>query len=163
MSEPFIGEIRPFACGYAPHGWAECNGQLLPISTNQALFAILGTQYGGNGQTNFALPDLRGRVALGVSATIPQARMGGAETHALTQAEIPMHRHTVTASSATADKATIAGNFWASTTNYADAPDTAMATGAIATAGASQPHNNMQPYQTLVFCIAINGIFPSRQ
>lgn len=162
MSEPYIGEIRPYAMGFAPRGWMECNGQLLSIQTNQALYAILGTQYGGDGRNTFALPDLRGRVAIGTAPTIPQASMGGEEAHALTVAEIPSHSHTVTASSAEASLPGISGNFWASTTSYADSVDARMASAAIATAGASLPHNNMQPYQTLVFCIAVNGLFPPR-
>ena len=163
MSEPYIGEIRLFGLGFVPRGWAACDGQILAISTNQVLYSILGTTYGGDGRTTFALPDLRGRVPIGVSAPYTQGQAGGEETHALTVAEMPSHSHTVTASSGRADKPVINNNFWAGTTSYSDSPDTTMSSNAIATAGARAPHNNMQPYLSLTYCIAIQGEYPSRE
>jgi microcystin-dependent protein len=162
MSDPFIGELRAFSFGIVPRGWMQCAGQLLPISTNQALFSILGTQFGGDGVSNFKLPDLRGRVPLGMSVDYPAGTSAGEMAHALTVAEMPAHTHQVNASSAAADKSAIDNNFWASLMSYDSAADTTMAASAIGTVGASAPHNNMQPWLALSFCIAISGIYPSR-
>jgi microcystin-dependent protein len=162
MSEPFMGEVRVFGFGTVPRGWLPCEGQTLAISTNQALFSLLGTQFGGDGVRTFQLPDLRGRVPLGMSPTYPAATFGGETAHTLTPPEMPAHTHQVTASSAPADLAVLANNYWASIKAYDASNDTLMAGNAIGVAGASAPHNNMQPYLALSFCIAIQGIYPSR-
>lgn len=162
MSEPFIGELKLFAPTVVPRGWLPCEGQTLPISTNQALFSILGVTYGGDGVSTFKLPDLRGRVPLGTSPAYPQGQAGGAATHALDAAELPAHTHQVMAASTAADKTGIDGNFWAGTTSWSDSADATMAAAAITTAGASQPHPNMQPYLALNYCIALVGIYPTR-
>lgn len=167
MSEPFIGEIKlmPYS-NVVPRGWAQCNGQLLAINQNQALFAILGTTYGGNGVTTFALPDLRGRVPVHVSNTIPLGTRQGEESHTLTVNEMPQHTHQVSASNVAASTANIGSSAtWAAPASPAYQPPgtlVQMSQAAIAAAGGSQPHPNMQPYQAVAFCIAIQGIFPSR-
>jgi microcystin-dependent protein len=162
MAEPFIGEIRMFGAGVVPRGWMACEGQTLGIATNQALFSIVSTQFGGDGISNFKLPDLRGRVPIGVSPAHPQGQSGGEAAHALIQPEIPVHTHQVSASSTTADQSGIVNDYWASTMSYDAAKDSTMSANAVSTAGASAPHNNMQPYLPLNFCIAIAGIYPSR-
>ncbi len=164
MTEPFIGEIQLFAFQFAPRGWAQCNGQLLPIMQNQALFSLLGTMYGGDGRTTFALPDLRGRVPLHVDAAYSQGQRGGEETHTLTVVELPAHTHTPLASSAALSSPSPANAAWADmgTASYAASPNTQMAANAIAPAGGSQPHENRSPFLTVGFCIALQGIFPSR-
>ncbi|MDR7316995.1 tail fiber protein [Brevibacillus nitrificans] len=172
MGEPFLGEIRMFAQNFAPKGWAMCNGQLLPINQYQALFSLLGTTYGGNGQTTFALPNLKGRAPVhygqGTSLShIPLGDMRGEEAHTLTISEMPAHTHTVNVSSGAAQKVSPSGSFWAARENsYATVdssiPDMGLSPIAVATAGGSQPHQNMQPYTVMNFCIAIEGIFPSR-
>jgi microcystin-dependent protein len=162
MSDPFIGELRTFGFGIVPRGWLQCAGQLLPISTNQALFSILGTQFGGDGMTNFKLPDLRGRVPLGISDTYPAGTSAGEAAHALTVAETPAHVHLVNASSVAADQPDVGNNFWASLMSYDSGFDTTMAPSAIGTAGGGVAHNNMQPFLALNLCIAITGIYPSR-
>src|SRR4030081_3385483 len=141
MAEPFTSEIRIMSFGYAPRGWAMCNGQLLPINQNQALFSLLGTTYGGNGQTTFALPDLRGRIPVHTSVAHALAEAAGEEAHTLTTAEIPAHTHTPGASSNTADQALPGGTLPAVGTQAAystGAPSVAMATGAVAPAGGGQ-------------------------
>lgn len=162
MAEPFIGEIRQFAFGVVPRGWAACQGQLLPISQNAALFSLLGTTYGGDGKTTFQLPDLRGRLPLGFGNDYPLGTVDGEATHALSANEMPAHTHQVKASSAAGSQSTVGNNYWAGAMNYAPTPSGPMAPAAIATAGASQPHENMQPYTALNLCIALTGIFPSR-
>lgn len=162
MSEPFIGELKLFAPAVVPRGWAACEGQTLPIATNQALYSILGTMYGGDGVSTFKLPDLRGRAPLGVAPAYPQGQAGGAATHTLAGTELPSHTHQVMAASVAADKSGIDGNFWAGTTSWSDSVDTTMAAAAITQAGGSQPHPNMQPYLALNYCIALVGIYPSR-
>ncbi len=163
MTEPFIGEIQVFPFGFAPRGWAQCNGQLLPINQYQALFALLGTTYGGNGQTTFALPDLRGRVPAGVGGGFVQGERAGEEVHTLTLNEMPSHAHQAFASSAPASSPNPSGAAWANM--GADAYDASanapMARNAVAPAGGGQPHENRSPYLTLNFCIALVGIFPS--
>lgn len=165
MAEPFIGEIRTFAFGVVPKGWALCNGQLMNINNNQALYAILGVRYGGDGRTTFALPNLQGRTPIHASSINPLAQAGGEATHTLTVSEIPEHTHQANASSEAATLPGASGNTWGATGNrpiYAATPNTTMNSFAISTAGGSQPHENMQPYIALSFCIALQGIFPPR-
>lgn len=164
MIEPYLGQIQAVAFGYAPRGWAECNGQLLQINQNQALFAILGTRYGGNGQTTFALPDLRGRVPIHVSPTIPLGTSQGAENHTLTVNEMPAHNHMAMADSNAANQSSPVGHVWATEVAeaYGTDHDGAMNTTALGSAGGSQPHSNMQPYAVVKYCIALQGIFPSQ-
>lgn len=165
MSEPFIGQISVFGFGFAPRGWAQCNGQLLPISQNQALFALLGTTYGGNGTTTFALPDLRGRVAMHVSPHHSQGQVGGEEAHTLTIAETPSHTHSAPCNNSPATALDPTGAVWAADPSghapYAVAANSQCSPQAIGTSG-GQPHDNMAPTLTLNFCIALTGIFPSR-
>ncbi len=170
MAEPFLSEIRLMSFVFAPKGWAQCNGQLLPINQNQALFSLLGTTFGGDGQVNFALPDLRGRVPVHVGAGFELGQRGGAQNHTLTVAELPAHTHVFNASSALATSnepmidvntgrsvaRSTAANLYGTATNL-----TPMAPGALGNVGGSQPHLNMQPFLTLNFCIALQGIFPS--
>lgn len=167
MSEPFLGEIKAFPYpNTVPRGWALCNGQLMAINQNQALFAILGNVYGGDGRTTFALPDLRGRVAVHASGAYALGTAQGEENHTLTVNEMPQHTHLVNASNAAAASADIGNTTWAATASAAYNPPGAtpalMNPTAIAPTGNSQPHPNMQPYQALAFCIAIEGIFPSQ-
>jgi microcystin-dependent protein len=171
MPAPFVGEIRIWAGNFAPTGWALCNGQLLPISQNTALFSILGTAYGGNGLSTFALPNLQGRVPLhpgqGLGLT-PRLRGEalGSEGHTLTVPELPAHTHSLSANSANGNDDAPAGRVMARSPagipQFAAAANAAMASDAISAAGGSQPHNNMQPYLTLNFIIALQGIYPSR-
>lgn len=165
MAEPFLGEIRIFSFNFAPRGWALCNGQLLPINQNQALFALLGTQFGGNGQTNFALPDMRARAPIH-TGNYPLGQCGGETTHTLTQAELPVHSHGLRASSDVGRLAAPTGAALARAPFNAYAPPTGsnlapMHTDSLGTAGGSQPHTNMQPSLVLNICIALQGIFPS--
>jgi microcystin-dependent protein len=163
MSDFFIGEIKIMAFNYAPRFWAQCNGQLLPINQNQALFALLGTQYGGNGQVNFALPDFRGRTPLhfGNSSTIGE--QGGEEIHTLIASEMPSHTHTLSVSSGNTTEALPTNNsFGNGAAKLYASQNNGAAIANIGNAGGSQPHNNMQPYLVLNFCIALSGIFPSR-
>ena len=167
MSEPFIGEIKLVAFGYPPKGWAFCNGQLLPINQNQALFSLLGTMYGGNGQTTFALPDLRGRVPLHVGQGLTQGEVVGEAAHTLTVNELPQHLHTVNATSggATTEAPSVDVTLATSAGSPAYAPEqnaVAMDAGAFTNAGGNQPHENRQPYLVMFMCIALVGIFPSR-
>ncbi|BDH60584.1 tail Collar domain-containing protein [Lysinibacillus sp. PLM2] len=164
MAEPFIGEIRCFSFGRIPSGWAPCNGQLLPINQNQALYAILGTTYGGNGFTTFALPDLRGRVPVHVGNGVSLGQKAGEEAHTLTVNEIPAHTHPISASSNEANKRTANGHVWGKPTInvYATQSNSVMSAQALTTAGGSNPHPNMQPYNVANYCIALIGIFPTR-
>jgi microcystin-dependent protein len=164
MSEPFIAEIRIVAFDFAPRGWALCNGQVLAIAQNQALFSLLGTTYGGNGQTTFALPDLRGRTPAHFGSGVTLGQSAGTQTHTLTTEEAGGHTHGVIASSDRADRLSPVGNFWANggETSYADSADTVMAAGLVSSAGGSQPHTNLAPYLTVSFIIALVGVFPSR-
>lgn len=166
MAEPFVGEIRTFAFGIVPKGWALCNGQLLQINSNQALYSIIGNRYGGDGRVTFALPNLQGRTPIHMSIHYPIATAGGESAHTLTITEIPQHTHQVQGSSENADKSKVEGNTWGVTTSnrpiYAATANTTMNTAAIGTTGASQAHNNMQPYTAVSFCIALQGIYPSR-
>ena len=177
MADPFVAEIRIFPFNFAPKGWAWCDGQLLPLSQNTALFSLLGTTYGGNGKSNFALPDLQGRAPMhpgqGPGLSLHDlGETGGSETVTLLESEMPAHAHGIFASLAAADEegqkppagavpgvqqntnqmfAALQGN-----------PLTAMAPESLAPAGGDQPHNNMQPYLTFYFCIALQGVFPPR-
>jgi microcystin-dependent protein len=162
MSEPFLGELRVMSFAYPPKGWALCNGQLLQIDQNQALFSLLGTTF-GDGRVNFALPDLRGRTPIHVGSSHQLGEKGGEQAHTLSIAELPEHPH---AAGATSDNATVdapGGNLLASGANqYAGPPaNTTVVPSTVANAGGSQAHLNMQPFLTLSFCIALQGIFPS--
>jgi microcystin-dependent protein len=163
-SFPFLSEIRIMSFVFAPKGWALCNGQLLPINQNQALFSLLGTTFGGDGRTNFALPDLRGKVPIHVGSGHTLGERGGEPAHTLSMAELPTHTHVLSATSTTGTQAIPAGNLLAPTASQMyHAPDSlvAMAPEAITNVGGSQAHLNMQPFLTLSFCIALQGIFPS--
>jgi microcystin-dependent protein len=163
-----MSEIRIMSFNFAPVGWAQCNGQFLPINQNQALFALLGTTYGGNGQTTFALPDLRGRVPIHIGNGLLQGTSTGESAHTVTQSELPTHTHvsTVDNSAATANIATNGASRLANSTpanGYAPlSSPVAMDAASIGNTGGSQPHNNMMPSLTLMFCIALQGIFPSQ-
>jgi microcystin-dependent protein len=162
MAQPFIGEVKMVSFNFAPKGWALCNGQLLAINQNQALFSILGTTYGGNGQTTFALPNLQGSVPLHMGNGYTEGQVGGSQNVTLLGNQAG-HTHTVKAT-ATATTNTAAGNFpAAATSNIYGAPaDTTMNAGAVSTVGSSQPHSNLQPYLVVNFVIALQGVFPSR-
>jgi microcystin-dependent protein len=163
MADPFLGEIKMCAFNFAPKGWALCNGQFLPINQNQALFSLLGTMYGGNGQTTFALPDLRGRTPISFDASHTQGQAGGEVSHTVTTSEMPTHTHFVRAGDNAANAASPANNFSAQNAGaYSLNPNTAMSPAAVTSVGGSQPHNNMGPYLVISFCIALIGIFPSR-
>ena len=170
MAEPFIGQIILVGFNFAPRGWALCNGQLLSIASNTALFSLLGTTFGGNGTTNFALPDLRGRVPIhfGMGPGLSNYTMGeaaGTESVTLISTQIPAHNHSLVASSATPTTADPTGAQLpvGSSRVYATAAaGAAMAPGSIGLTGGSQPHPNMQPYLTMNYVIATEGIFPSR-
>ncbi|MFK7696733.1 phage tail protein [Paenibacillus sp. HJGM_3] len=164
MPDPYIGEIRIFGFNFAPDGWALCDGQLLPISSNTALFSLLGTQYGGNGTTHFALPDLRGRVPIGQGGGFVVGQSGGEPTHTLSVPELPSHSHDAMGSTDGANSALPVNRTWALANNlaYHETVNAPMNPAAIASVGGNQPHNNMQPFLTLNFCIALEGSFPPR-
>jgi microcystin-dependent protein len=162
--EPFMGELRLMSFGFTPKGWAQCNGQLLPINQNQALFSLLGTMYGGNGQTTFALPDLRGRVPLHLGQGLTQGQAGGEEIHTVTTSEMPQHAHLLSATSADANTPNPKNNILASSNNGYTPPAnlTTLEPSSVANVGGSQPHENRQPSLVLNWCIALLGVFPSR-
>lgn len=168
MAEPFVGELKLVALNFAPRGWALCNGQLLPISGNQALFSLLGTTYGGNGTTNFALPNLRGRIPIGAGSGITQGSLGGEESHVLTLAELAAHSHTPQCSNAAGNQAGVAGAVWARDSASLNPPyragpmNAAMNASSVTATGAGLPHDNMQPSLVLNWIIALQGIFPSQ-
>lgn len=177
MAEPFLSEIRIMSFSYAPQGWAKCDGQFMPINQNQGLFSLLGTTYGGNGQTTFALPDLRGRVPFHVGGGHILGERAGQEFHTITMSELPTHLHFMPnnvnnaavqpspqnpVTTATLD--TPIGNFWADAGKMmytTDAANSGMAAGTVSNVGGSQAHENRAPFLTLNFCIALIGIFPS--
>jgi microcystin-dependent protein len=164
MAEPFLSEIRLMSFNFAPKGWALCNGQIMPIAQNQALFALLGTTFGGNGQTNFALPDFRGRTPIHAGNGHLVGEQGGEQAHTLTISELPTHTHALDAASDAGDQAIPVGNMLAQANLPAySAPSnlTGMAPSAVTNTGGSQAHQNMQPFLTINFCIAMQGIFPS--
>jgi microcystin-dependent protein len=164
MTTPFLGEIRLVSFAFAPKGWAFCAGQLLPINQEQALFALLGTFYGGDGVTTFGLPDLRGRAPMHIGSNFPIGAISGEESHTLQQAEMPNHLHVVTARP-TASTSSPTNAMWAGSaqTAYSGATNlVAMSPAAIQNAGGSQPHDNMPPFLVLNYVIALSGIFPSR-
>ena len=166
MADPFLSELRMMSFNFPPKGWASCDGQLLPINQNQALFSLLGTTFGGDGRVNFALPDLRGRVPIHVGSGHTLGERGGEQAHTLSVAELPGHTHAVNIiTSTTADQQYVtATTHWASGGSFAgfhQNANTAMDAGIILPVGGSQAHLNMQPFLTLNFCIALQGIFPS--
>ena len=174
MADPFVAEIRIFPFNFAPRGWAFCDGQILPISQNTALFSLLGTTYGGNGQSTFALPDLQGSAAMhpgqGQGLSLRDlGEIGGSETVTLLVAEMPIHTHTmnnaITVSNVNApsDQVILGRSNGGSAYQTNIANFAVMAPQALSPAGGSLPHNNMQPYLTLNFCIALQGVFPPRQ
>ncbi len=169
MSEPFLAEIRIVGFNFAPRGWAFCDGQILPINQNQSLYSLLGTNYGGDGRTSFALPDLRSRTPIHRSDAHRLAQKSGAETVTLTTAEIAAHTHAAKASSSIGNDATPTDDVLAAVADpelvYRDqeaATTTSLRSGTVTHAGGGQAHDNMQPYLTLGFCIALQGLFPSR-
>lgn len=178
VSDFFIGQVMMTGFNFAPKFWAQCNGQLLPISQNQALFSLLGTQFGGNGTTNFALPDLRGRSPVGYASSVDPAwqppgvqmgQTGGVENVSLLSTNIPAHTHGVNASTTPGDNRIPSNRVYATNTTagqslYAAStgPVVPLNPQTVATAGGNQPHPNIQPYTAINFCIALSGIFPSR-
>jgi microcystin-dependent protein len=164
MAEPFLSEIRIMSFVFAPQGWALCNGQLLPINQNQALFSLLGTTFGGDGRVNFALPDLRGRTPIHVGSGHTLGEQGGEQAHTLATNELPTHVHIASASSTNGNVNFASGNVLAAAGNAYSGPSnlTTLNPTSIASVGGSQAHLNMQPFLTLTFCIALQGIFPSQ-
>jgi len=175
MADPFVAEIRIFPFNFAPKGWAWCDGQLLPLSQNTALFSLLGTTYGGNGKSNFALPDLQGRAPMhpgqGPGLSLHDlGETGGSETVTLLESEIPSHSHQVSTSNSAGDEEGFKnptnrspGKLAGGKVLYAGGSPNAMFNpSALAPAGGDQPHNNLQPYLTCYFCIALQGVFPPR-
>ncbi|MFC3326534.1 phage tail protein [Mesorhizobium cantuariense] len=167
MGTPFLGELKLISWNFAPKGWALCNGQLLPINQNQALFSLLGTNYGGDGRTTFGLPDLRSRVPIHIGGSIGAVvgGRGGAEFHTLTLGEMPAHNHLINASQTQGDRNTPAGSVLAREVGvlYAGfANATTLNPGSISSVGNTNPHENRQPFLTLNIVIALQGIFPSQ-
>ncbi|MFD2170019.1 phage tail protein [Tumebacillus lipolyticus] len=162
MSESYLGEIRMFAGNFAPQGWALCNGQLLSIAENEALFALLGTTYGGDGQTTFALPDLQGRVAIHPNTTYVRGTKGGSETVTVVANQLPQHTHIANANNTLSDGDTSANAIWGKTihTNFGSGTTQNMSAQTIASVGGNQPHENMMPTTTISFIISLYGIFP---
>jgi len=164
MAEPFLSEIRIMSFVFPPKGWALCNGQLLPINQNQALFSLLGTTFGGDGRVNFALPDLRGRAPIHVGSGHTLGERGGEQAHTLSIAELPTHTHVASGTNVQADSTDPANNLPARATTqiYNSLQQlTTLNPATVTNVGGSQAHLNMQPFLTLSFCIALQGIFPS--
>lgn len=165
MSEPFLAEVRMVGFTFPPRGWALCDGQILPIAQFQSLYSLLGTTYGGDGRTSFALPDLRGRTPIHVGTGFTQGSKGGEEGHTLAVNEMPNHDHTLQGRGEAATTSIPASNLLSrGTTPIYNNPTnlTALHTTAVAETGGSQAHENMMPYLTLNFVIALQGVFPSR-
>jgi microcystin-dependent protein len=166
MAQPYVGEIRIFAGNFAPAGWMFCEGQLLPISENETLFQLIGTTYGGDGASTFALPDLRGRLPIHMGSGFVLAEPGGTENVTLTVNQIPAHSHPLAASSDNASSANASGNVLATTPTYtpyiADVANTPLVPSSVGPTGGSQPHSNFQPYLCVDFIISLFGIFPSQ-
>lgn len=169
MSSPFLGQLALFSFDFPPRGWAICQGQLLPISQNQALFSLLGTTYGGDGRTTFGLPDLRGRTPVSIGQSIVLGQKAGEETHTLITTEVPGHNHTIVATTTSPNSPAPGGNLLAQTgsgiTVYKQNPanfNSPLDARTIAPYGGSQPHDNRSPYLVMNWCIALTGIFPSR-
>lgn len=166
MSDPYVGEIRMFGGNFAPVGWALCQGQLLSIAENEALFQLIGTTYGGDGQSTFAVPNLASRLPVHVGPSFVLGEAGGEESVTLTTQQMPAHGHPVMASTAAGSQASPAGNVLADSTTVAlysgNAPNESLAAPTVQPAGGSQPHDNMQPFLAINFIIALEGIFPSQ-
>jgi microcystin-dependent protein len=168
MSEPFLAEVRIVGFNFAPRGWAFCDGQILPINQNQSLYSLLGTTYGGDGRTSFALPDLRGRTTIHVGSSNGGGHVlgskGGEETHTLSAAEMPQHTHTAHGTSVTANSLVPAGLLLAGASGLYKSPSdlVAMRSDNLPNQGAGQAHENREPFLALNFCIALRGLFPSR-
>lgn len=174
MSEPFLAEVRIVGFNFAPRGWAFCDGQILPINQNQSLYSLLGTTYGGDGRTSFALPDLRGRVPMHVGSSdgafYREGQKSGEETHTLSAAEMPQHDHALVATNTAANQPSPQGHLPAQVTagvdfvygSGSDNLNTSLNSASLANVGGGQAHNNMQPYLAVNFCIALRGLFPSR-
>jgi microcystin-dependent protein len=167
MGQPFLGEIKIMSFGFAPRNWAMCNGQFLPINQNQALFSLLGTMYGGNGQTTFALPDLRGQTPVHFGGSFPSlGQKGGQQAHTISISEMPQHLHFAQGTSNSSGNVATAGNALLAASNVTvygpPAGLVALDPSSVSNVGGSQAHQNMQPFLTLTFCIALIGIFPSR-
>lgn len=164
MSDQYLSEIRMFSFGFPPRGWAFCNGQILQINQNQALFALIGTTYGGNGQTTFALPNLQGRVPLHMGSGYVEGQTAGETAVTITTQTLPAHTHMVQANSGAStnlpSNSAVPGGGGAE--GYGTPPNSSMNPAIVGFAGGSQPHTNMQPFLVINFCIAVTGIFPSR-
>lgn len=163
MAEPFLSEIRIMSFVFAPKGWALCNGQLLPIAQNQALFSLLGTTFGGDGRVNFALPDLRGRVPTHVGSALTLGARGGEQAHTISIGELPQHVHVLNGGNANADNNDPSDRFLGNATGlyHSASALVSLNSSMVTNVGGSQAHLNMQPFLTLSFCIALQGIFPS--
>jgi microcystin-dependent protein len=166
MAQPYVGEIRMFAGNFAPAGWMFCEGQLLPISENETLFQLIGTTYGGDGQSTFALPDLRGRLPVHQGNGFTLAETGGAEEVTLTQAQMATHNHPFLGAAVPGDQTSAQGALPANTVTITpylnNPPDTPFNPAAISPTGGSQPHTNFEPYLCVDFIISLFGIFPSQ-
>ena len=164
MSEPFLGEIRMVGFNFAPRGWALCDGQILPIAQNQSLYSLLGTTYGGDGRTTFALPDLRGRSPMHVGNGHTQGQKSGEETHTLALNEIPVHDHVLQSTSENGNQPIPTDAMLATANNMYGNPATltSLRGDSVTSVGGGQAHDNMQPFLALNFCIALQGLFPSR-
>jgi microcystin-dependent protein len=169
MSEPFLAEVRIVGFNFAPRGWAFCDGQILPINQNQSLYSLLGTTYGGDGRTSFALPDLRGRSPIHVGASNGSLHLlgqkSGEETHTLSASEMPQHDHVLQGSNDAGNQNSPGGHFFANsgTNTYGNPTNLVnLSAGTVTNVGGGQAHENMQPYLVLNYCIALQGLFPSR-
>ena len=164
MAEPFLSELRLMSFNFAPKGWAMCNGQILPINQNQALFSLLGTTFGGDGRVNFALPDLRGRAPIHVGSGHTLGERGGEQAHTLSIAELPEHAHVLNGTATEGNTTNPNGSLLANATVASYTPPqslVALNPASVTNVGGSQAHLNMQPFLILTFCIALQGIFPS--